>query len=68
MENTMAKSAEHPQTAEEALQVIIWSPELEDSNTETKKRRYGKIEGEKVAANRGYACDDHRRRKVKVKS
>jgi hypothetical protein len=49
-----------------ALNVVLWTPEVLASENKRKKRRYCKIEGEKVAANRGNACEEHRRRKVKV--
>jgi hypothetical protein len=62
----MPTSAEDSQVGEEALKVVIWNPEVQDSKLKRTKRRYGKTEGGKVAANRGYACDDHRRKKVKV--
>ena len=49
-----------------ALKVVLWTPELLASENKRKKRQYGKIEREKVAANKGFACEKHRRRKVKV--
>lgn len=50
------------------LQILSWDPVEKNfqGNRKPTKRRYGKIEGAKVAANRGYACDFHRKQKSKV--
>jgi hypothetical protein len=50
------------------LQVLYWDPfgETFKGNQGRTKRRYGKIEGTKVSANRGNVCDYHRKNKSKV--
>jgi hypothetical protein len=50
------------------LQVLSWNParKIFEGNRKPTKRRYGKVEGAKVAANRGYVCDFHRKQKSKV--
>ena len=50
------------------LQVLPWDPikKIFKGNPRRTKRRYGKIEGAKVAANRGNVCDYHRKKKLKV--
>jgi len=48
-----------------ALKIVSWGP-YDKETRKTKKRRYGSEERVKVASNRGYACDEHRRQKVKV--
>jgi hypothetical protein len=50
------------------LQVLSWDPVEKNfqGNRKPTKRRYGKIERAKVAENRGYACDFHRKQKSKV--
>lgn len=50
------------------LQILSWDTKEKKfkGDNRRKKRRYGKVEGAKVAANRGYVCDFHRRQKVKV--
>jgi hypothetical protein len=52
--------------ADSALNVVMWNPER-SLVPERRRRRYGEMERRKVAANRGYACEEHRRRKVKVR-
>jgi hypothetical protein len=59
--------AKRPSTwSESALQVLNWNPEVNGFKRKRQKRKYEKDEGEKVKANRGNACEEHRRRKVKV--
>ena len=49
------------------FKMLTWDPLVKGfKGSGGKKRRYEKKEGEKVAANRGYACDEHRRQKIKV--
>jgi hypothetical protein len=50
------------------LQVLCWDTKEKKfkGDNRRKKRGYGKVEGAKVAANRGYVCDFHRRQKAKV--
>ena len=47
------------------LEIQRWMPTVGES-PKRKKRRYGKEEGAKVAANRGNACQKHQKRKEKV--
>lgn len=51
-------------TTVDSLQILSWSPE----GCHRKKRPYEEVEKAQVAANRGYACEAHRRRKAKVSS
>ena len=53
-------------TAKGGLEVLIWDPKLKGVKRQGRKRPYEKVEGAKVAANRGYVCDEHRRQKMKV--
>ena len=51
------------------LKVLSWDPEKGSKGgfkREVKRRRYNSEEGAKVAKNRGSACDEHRRQKLKV--
>jgi len=50
------------------LQILCWDTKERNfkGDNRRKKRQYGKVEGAKVAANRGYVCDFHRRQKMKV--
>jgi hypothetical protein len=48
------------------LEIVSWKPEILGFKKKAPKRRYESEEREKVAANRGYACEEHRRRKMKV--
>jgi hypothetical protein len=48
------------------LTIVSWAPGTKVPHR-GKKRRYGSQERVKVASNRGYACDKHRRQKVKVR-
>lgn len=48
------------------LEFVSWKPEILGFKKTAPKRRYEKEEREKVAANRGYACEEHQRRKMKV--
>lgn len=48
------------------MKVVTWTPNLEQVK-KRKKRRYGNSERAKVAANRGKACEEHQRRKIKVR-
>jgi hypothetical protein len=54
-----------PATTPKKLKIVSWYPAKKDVER-GKKRRYGSKERAKVASNRGYACDEHRRQKVKV--
>jgi hypothetical protein len=52
--------------SEPTLEIIVWNEDPESLTTGRKKRRYERSEAAKVAANRGYACEEHRKRKIKV--
>ncbi|KAI9648752.1 hypothetical protein NHQ30_003392 [Ciborinia camelliae] len=47
------------------LQFVTWDADMKEFSPRIKKRRYEKEERVKVAANRGFACDRHRRQKMK---
>ncbi|CAG8957071.1 hypothetical protein HYFRA_00009272 [Hymenoscyphus fraxineus] len=47
------------------LKILSWNPEVQGFKEKQKKRRYGDEEKEQVRANRGHACEEHRRRRVK---
>ncbi|KAB8305160.1 hypothetical protein EYC80_004452 [Monilinia laxa] len=47
------------------LQFLAWDADMKEFSPRIKKRRYDKEERVKVAANRGFACDRHRRQKMK---
>lgn len=49
-----------------ALQIVTWDSKMKEFNPRIRKRRYEKDERAKVAANRGFACERHRRQKMKV--
>jgi hypothetical protein len=51
---------------ESAFQVLNWDPDVKGFKSKRQRRKYEKDEGVKVKANRGNACEEHRRRKVKV--
>lgn len=55
-------------TPADGLTVLTWDPEAGAFKGSAKgmKRRHEKVEASKVAANRGNACEEHRRQKVKV--
>jgi hypothetical protein len=61
-------SERHEMPNRSSLQVLSWDParKIFKGNRKPTKRRYGKLEGAKVAANRGYVCDFHRKQKSKV--
>ena len=48
------------------LQVFTWDSEMKEYNPKAKRRRYDTRERVKVAQNRGFACEQHRRMKMKV--
>jgi len=51
------------------LKVVAWDPEKGSKGgfkRDVKRRKYEAEEGAKVARNRGYACEMHRRQKLKV--
>lgn len=48
------------------LKILAWNPEVQGFKEKQKKRRYEKEEREQVRANRGHACEEHRKRRVKV--
>jgi len=51
------------------LKVLTWDPvkgEFDGDDNQGRKRRYEKEEARKVAMNRGFTCDEHRKRKKKV--
>ncbi|QSZ29828.1 hypothetical protein DSL72_004346 [Monilinia vaccinii-corymbosi] len=47
------------------LQFLAWDADMKEFSPRIKKRRYDKEERVKVAANRGFACERHRRQKMK---
>ncbi|KAF8861043.1 hypothetical protein BDZ45DRAFT_724113 [Acephala macrosclerotiorum] len=47
------------------LQILTWDSKMKEFNPKIKRRRYEKDERAKVAANRGFACERHRRQKMK---
>jgi hypothetical protein len=49
-----------------ALQIFTWDSEMKEYNPKAKRRRYDTKERVKVAQNRGFACEQHRRMKMKV--
>jgi hypothetical protein len=53
--------------SESAFQVLNWDPNVKGFKPKRQRRKYEKDEGVKVKANRGNACEEHRRRKVKVR-
>ena len=53
--------------SESAFQVLNWDPDVKGFKPKRQRRKYEKDEGVKVKANRGNACEEHRRRKVKVR-
>jgi hypothetical protein len=59
-------NAKSSTTPESGLAIIEWNQDAESFDLNRKKRRYERSEAAKVAANRGHACEEHRRRKVKV--
>lgn len=50
-------------TPEPALSIIEWTQAIEGFGLNRKKRRYKRSEAVKVTANRGYACEEHQRKK-----
>jgi hypothetical protein len=48
------------------LQILTWDSTMKEFNPKIKRRRYERDERTKVAANRGFACERHRRQKMKV--
>ena len=50
------------------LKVLSWDPagKIFKGDRRPTKRRYGRMEGAKVAANRGFVCELHRKQKSKV--
>jgi hypothetical protein len=46
--------------------VQTWDGKMRELKPKRKKRTYGQDEAAKVARNRGSACEDHRRLKIKV--
>jgi hypothetical protein len=55
-----------PPSSESLLKIVPWDSGL-NGFLKRKKRRYGMEERTKVAANRGNACADHQRKKMKVR-
>jgi exonuclease VII large subunit len=53
-------------TVAPTLQILTWDSKMKDFYPKTKRRRYEKDERTKVTANRGFACQRHRRQKMKV--
>ncbi|KAE9369855.1 hypothetical protein N431DRAFT_560572 [Stipitochalara longipes BDJ] len=61
---TFSENASEARSSSRPLQILKWDPGV-NRFAKRKKRRYGKEEGSKVAANRGNACADHQRKKMK---
>ncbi|KAL5317969.1 hypothetical protein ACEPPN_015073 [Leptodophora sp. 'Broadleaf-Isolate-01'] len=70
-ENTKSEVAEpkvpHPSPERAFPKILSWVRGVDNKEPKRRKRRYGMLEAAEVAANRGNACDDHRKRKVKCK-
>ncbi|KAG9228753.1 hypothetical protein BJ875DRAFT_476708 [Amylocarpus encephaloides] len=70
-DNTLMKEISNVSTIEEqpkappTLQFLTWDLGMKEYSPKAKRRRYEKGERIKVAANRGFACDQHRRMKMK---
>jgi hypothetical protein len=58
------KQVQQPSAA--PLEILKWDSGVNPFLKRRKKRQYGKEERAKVAANRGNACADHKRKKMKV--
>jgi galactose mutarotase-like enzyme len=54
------------QSTSPALQIFTWDSEMKEYSPKAKRRRYDTKERVKVAQNRGFACEQHRRMKMKV--
>lgn len=69
-ETTKSEVAEfavsRPSHEEPTPKILSWVHAGDSKEPKRRKRRYGMLEAAEVAANRGNACDDHRKRKVKV--
>jgi hypothetical protein len=65
-ESSMTSGPESILAVTPALQILTWDSKMKEFNPRIKKRRYEKDERAKVAANRGFACERHRRQKMKV--
>jgi hypothetical protein len=65
-ESSMASGLEIRPAVAPTLQILTWDSKMKEFNPKTKRRRYGKDERTKVTANRGFACQRHRRQKMKV--
>jgi hypothetical protein len=65
-ESSMAPGLEIRPAATPTLQILTWDSKMNEFNPKTKRRRYEKDERTKVTANRGFACQRHRRQKMKV--
>jgi hypothetical protein len=66
IESSKDSGLEIKSTLAPTLQILTWDSEMKEFNPKIKRRRYDKGERVKVAANRGFACDQHRRQKMKV--
>jgi hypothetical protein len=56
-------------TSDNQIHFFAWDPSISDFQSTTKKRarsRYDEEVRKKVAQNRGFACEEHHKRKVKV--
>jgi hypothetical protein len=65
-ESSTASRLESRPAVTPALQILTWDSKMNEFNPKTKRRRYEKDERTKVTANRGFACQRHRRQKMKV--
>jgi hypothetical protein len=65
-ESSMASGLEIRPAVAPTLQILTWDSKMKEFNPKTKRRRYEKDERTKVTANRGFACQRHRRQKMKV--
>lgn len=64
--SSMAPDLEIRPTVAPTLRILTWDSEMKEFNPRIKRRRYEKDERAKVTANRGFACETHRRQKMKV--
>jgi hypothetical protein len=62
----LSTSRKTPPAVSQGLEIFLWNPEVQVVKKKIKKRRYEKEEAAQVTANRGYACEEHRRRRLKV--
>ncbi|CZR69205.1 uncharacterized protein PAC_19105 [Phialocephala subalpina] len=64
-ESSTTSNPESRPAVSPTLQILTWDSKMKEFNPKIKRRRYEKDERAKVAANRGFACERHRRQKMK---